>query len=138
MPTPGFDEWYIFEHLPNRATLSRLSTAIAFAPFADFGMADQFWSQVEELQPACVAWRFRPAADHSRRGDPWGRGRALSHRGSMNAPGETISMTAGLAAGPEPKLALSTGALKVGLSMQQGFDHLLDLSHRDTAVLGDG
>lgn len=51
LPTPGFDEWYNFEHLPDRATLSRLSTAIAFAPFADFGMADQFWSQVEELQP---------------------------------------------------------------------------------------
>lgn len=36
----------------------------------------------------------------------------------MNAPGETISMIAGLASGPEPRLALSTGALKVGLSMQ--------------------
>jgi hypothetical protein len=51
LPTPGFDEWYIFEHLPDCATLSRFSTAIAFAPFADFGMADPFWSQVQELQP---------------------------------------------------------------------------------------
>lgn len=51
LPTPGFDEWYIFEHLPDRTKLSEFKSAIAFQPFANGVEADEFWSQVESLQP---------------------------------------------------------------------------------------
>ncbi|MGN8252226.1 hypothetical protein [Pseudomonas sp. SMV7] len=35
LPTPGFDEWYIFERTPNWTKLSKFRSAIAFQPFAD-------------------------------------------------------------------------------------------------------
>lgn len=52
LPSPGFDEWYVFERLPDRASLSRFSSAIAFQPFGESENVDEFWSQIEDLQPA--------------------------------------------------------------------------------------
>ncbi|MFP3995917.1 hypothetical protein SHV74_15365 [Pseudomonas capeferrum] len=51
LPTPGFDEWYVFERLPDWTKLSKFRSAIAFQPFADGVKADEFWSQIEDLQP---------------------------------------------------------------------------------------
>jgi hypothetical protein len=51
LPSPGFDEWYVFERLPDRTKLSKFRSAIAFQPFADGAEADEFWSQIEDLQP---------------------------------------------------------------------------------------
>ncbi|WP_085615080.1 MULTISPECIES: hypothetical protein [unclassified Pseudomonas] len=51
LPTPGFDEWHIFERMPDWTKLSKFRRAIAFQPFADGVEADEFWSQIEELQP---------------------------------------------------------------------------------------
>lgn len=51
LPTPGFDEWYVFERLPSWRKLSKFRSAIAFQPFVDGVEADAFWSQIEDLQP---------------------------------------------------------------------------------------
>ncbi|MCD5971816.1 hypothetical protein [Pseudomonas quasicaspiana] len=51
LPTPGFDEWYVFERLPSRARLSRFNRAIAFQPFGESNEVVEFWSQIEDLQP---------------------------------------------------------------------------------------
>jgi hypothetical protein len=51
LPTPGFDEWYVFERLPDRARLSKFSSAIAFQPFGESDKVDEFWAQIENLQP---------------------------------------------------------------------------------------
>lgn len=51
LPAPGFDEWYVFEHLPDRAKLSRFRSDITFQPFAEGVEADEFWSQISDLQP---------------------------------------------------------------------------------------
>ncbi|MDD1015201.1 hypothetical protein [Pseudomonas rubra] len=51
LPTPGFDEWYVFERLPDMTTLSRFSSAIAFQPFGDGAKVDEFWSQIADLRP---------------------------------------------------------------------------------------
>ncbi|MEE4071419.1 hypothetical protein [Pseudomonas viridiflava] len=51
LPTPGFDEWYIFERLPDRMSLTKFGSAIAFLPFGESDKADQFWAQIEGLQP---------------------------------------------------------------------------------------
>lgn len=51
LPTPGFDEWYVFECLPDRARLSRFSSAIAFQPFTECDKVNGFWSQIEDMQP---------------------------------------------------------------------------------------
>lgn len=51
LPTPGFDEWYVFERLPDRTKLSRFSSAIAFQPFGESNKVEEFWSQIEDLQP---------------------------------------------------------------------------------------
>ena len=51
LPPPGFDEWYVFERLPDRARLSRFSSAIAFQPFGESDKVDAFWAQIEDLQP---------------------------------------------------------------------------------------
>ncbi|MCE0463732.1 hypothetical protein [Pseudomonas uvaldensis] len=51
LPTPGFDEWYVFERLPDQVRLSKFSSAIAFQPFGESDKVDEFWSQIEDLQP---------------------------------------------------------------------------------------
>lgn len=51
LPTPGFDEWYVFERLPDRARLSKFSNAIALKPFGESDKVDAFWAQIEDLQP---------------------------------------------------------------------------------------
>lgn len=51
LPTPGFDEWYVFERLPDRARLAKFSSAIAFAPFGESNKVYEFWSQIDDLQP---------------------------------------------------------------------------------------
>jgi hypothetical protein len=51
LPTPGFDEWYVFEQLPDQAKLARFSSAVAFQPFGESDEVGEFWSQIEELQP---------------------------------------------------------------------------------------
>lgn len=54
LPTPCFDEWYIFERAPDPAKLFFLSSMGSFQLFGEGADAEAFWSQVEELKPLHV------------------------------------------------------------------------------------
>jgi hypothetical protein len=51
LPTPGFDEWYVFERMPDRDRLSRFGGAVEFRPFGEGAEADEFWEQIADLRP---------------------------------------------------------------------------------------
>lgn len=53
-PTPGIDEWFVFERLAERARLAKFSSANAFEPFGESDKVYEFWSKIEDLQPTQV------------------------------------------------------------------------------------
>lgn len=55
LPTPGFDEWYVFDVVPTIYPRQNFVNRYGFSPLAmDNEETKMFWSQIEEAQPVHV------------------------------------------------------------------------------------
>lgn len=51
LPTPGFDEWYVFDHSPTSIPGRNHVNRFGFSILADDESSRSFWSQVKATQP---------------------------------------------------------------------------------------
>ncbi len=51
LPTPGFDEWYVFDHAPTSIPDRNHVNCFGFSVLADDESSISFWSQIEATQP---------------------------------------------------------------------------------------
>ncbi|MGZ3184955.1 MAG: hypothetical protein ACXU8N_21180 [Telluria sp.] len=54
LPTPGFDEWYVFARPPLVVPLRNHVNRYGFSVFDECDEADSFWEQVKESEPLHV------------------------------------------------------------------------------------
>jgi hypothetical protein len=55
LPTPGFDEWYVYDDVPTTYPKTNFVNRLGFSPLdKDSEETDMFWSQIEEVQPLHV------------------------------------------------------------------------------------
>jgi hypothetical protein len=52
LPTPGFDEWYVYNEVPTIYPKKNFVNRLGFSPLdMDSEETNTFWSQIEEVQP---------------------------------------------------------------------------------------
>jgi len=54
LPTPGFDEWYVFDSMPQRIPKRKHVDLYGFSVLDDGDAAESFWEQVRDTQPLHV------------------------------------------------------------------------------------
>jgi hypothetical protein len=61
LPTPGFDEWYVFDSIPRVVPMRNHVNQYDFSVLHECGAAESFWEQVRKTQPLHILGAGTPS-----------------------------------------------------------------------------